>query len=208
MKIKILKALRFIIIILIIYTLISGYFTFFRGGAIDFPCFVTYDEKNNCIQVKENTRENKKTSPRIEAFFTVYSAGWQGGGCYYESSETNFLEIKTSGIKLRLEKINGDLKVNNTILKKNEEFKITKVFTFDPWSIFRLIFENLGLVSNCPVEELKISPLRETIVIVGSYGTEISFIKGFLILLTLALGVIFINRYLKKIEVPQPKNST
>ena len=196
MNVRFFKVLKLLIVILVIYTILDGFSIFFFGGLMDFPCFVEYNEANNCIEAERlsEIEKERKDLPQIESFFTIYQAGWKGGRCHYEKSETNFLKVKTFLTTLRFERINGDLKVNNRFVKKNEEINIKSFFNIEPWSIFQLKLKNLGLAADC-----NSTSTEQKLIIVGSYGTEPSSIKGFLILSILIGGLIFVNKYSKKI---------
>ena len=197
MNITTYKILRLAFVLLFLYTVVTGVLSFFFIGFIDFPCFVSYDKKNKCVD-DEWTGDKDKTNYKIESFLTTYMAGYSGGGCHYEYSDNNNLNIQTSVTSLRLERNGSSLTVNGKGLDVGNEFRIVKVFNWSPWVISQMKFENMGLVSDCN------SPsTNQRIVIIGNYGTRISLVKGLSVLLISIGGFIFAQRKLKVLMVSQ-----
>ena len=194
--IKYFQILRLILLFLIICVLLEGWLSIGFWGFIDFPCFERYIETNNCIDVGGFKQSEDRDIYQIESFLTSYAAGFSGGGCYNEKSETNTARLQTDAANyLILERDDGILKVNGRILDKGAEFQAINVFYWNPWQISRLRFKNVGLVPDCGT-----NPENRRIVIIGSYGTEISLLKGFLILSFVIGWFIFACRKLKSLR--------
>jgi hypothetical protein len=191
------KILRLTFVLLFIYAVVTGILSFVFIGFIDFPCFVSYDEKNKCVE-DEWTGDKDKTNYKIESFLTTYIAGYSGGGCHYEYTESNILNIKTSATSLRLERNGSSLTVNGKGLDVGNEYRVVKVLNWSPWVISQMKFENIGLVSDCNTPST-----NQRIVIIGDYGTKISFIKGLSVLFISIGGFIFTQKKLKVLIVSQ-----
>jgi hypothetical protein len=166
---------------------------FFSGGFMDFPCYVEYVEQDDCVLSHRYEDETGENTSQIEVFLTTYMAGFHGGGCNYKKSEANALDVQTSIVDFRLERDDSILKVNGKILEKGETFQKTKLLNWSPWIVSRIRFDNLGIVSDCESD----STHRRT-VIVGSYGTEVSTVKGVLITSVIILGIILVNMKTKR----------
>lgn len=139
--------------------------------------------------------EPRKEAPLIESFLTTYRAGFGGGGCDNDGSNTNALEIRTYVVKLHLERERDTLKVNGKELPTGNEFSAANLFTWNPWIITRLRFNNMGVVADCDP-----NTSNERIVIAGSYGSEFSLAKGLLSLSIFIGGLVFVTWNLKKLR--------
>jgi hypothetical protein len=195
-----LEILKLLLIFLLVYTVATGLFAFLGGGYIEFPCIfirgLIYDPVNNCFKgIGWSIKEGVKVPPKIEVFLSTYISGWYGEGCHYEKSDANSLEIKTSIGKFNLGRMDGDLKVNGKLLREGERLQFSRIFTLDPWSIAQAEIENSGLVSYCYLPSTE-----QTLVIIGNYGTELSFVKGSLILLIICIALFITDRISRKIS--------
>ena len=140
---------------------------------MDFPCYVEYVEQDDCVishLYEDDTGEN---TYQIEVFLTTYMAGFRGGGCNYQKSETAELVVQTSIVELRLERDGSVLKINGEVLGKSATFRKTNILNWSPWIISRMTLRNLGLISDCESDST-----HRRAVIIGNYGTEISIVKG------------------------------
>ena len=201
LKIASYKILLLALIIFFVYIVLTGLSFLTFGGFMDFPCSIEYVEQDDCILSYWSEQDNGKYSSRIEIYLTSYAAGFRGGGCLMKKSETNTLDVPTSVIDLRFEMNGSRLKVNDEVLDEGEEFHLTDFFTWDPWIISRIRFMNLGSVTECQT----VSDHRR-IVIIGSYGTEVSLGKGLSLLSALIAGIIFTYLRLKGLKTdPVPK---
>jgi len=116
---------RFILLLLLILTILLGILNIINVSFIDFPCFVTYDQVNHCLDKGSaaGRREENTEQIRIESFLTTYVAGWSGGGCSNQSSVGDTLELRTSVGQLSLTREADNLKVNGKSLAIGEQFK-------------------------------------------------------------------------------------
>lgn len=191
---RVYKVLRVVLWLLLAFIIILGASIILLGGFVDFPCFVRYDEAGDCISMEHASGrwDEVQDETRIETFLTTYEAGWSGGGCNHKIVSQDTLEQYTSVGTLTLEREGETLKVDGKTLEKGQSFKRTHVLIWNPWIIARTQFTNLGVVADCESE----SPASR-LVVIGSYGTQISLIKGGLIMLALIAGLVLVSRRLK-----------
>lgn len=195
--VRVYKILRVVLWLLLAFTIILGALTILLGGFIDFPCFVRYDEAEDCISMEHASGrwDELQADTRIETFLTTYRAGWSGGGCNHKIASEDTLEQYTAVGTLALEREGETLKVEGKTLRKGQSFKRTKALIWNPWIISRTQFTNVGVVANCEAE----SPV-ERLVVIGSYGTYIALLKGMAVLAILIGGLVFVNRKLKALR--------
>jgi len=189
------KILLLALIIFLIYTAFAGLSFFIFGGFMDFPCSIEYVEQDDCILSYGSEQDNGEDASRIEVFLTSYAAGFRGGGCLMKKSETNTLDVRNSIIDLGFEREGSRLKVNDEVLEDGAEFHLTNFFNWNPWIISRIRFKNLGLVTECQT-----GSDRRSVVIIGSYGTEVSLGKGLSVSSVLIAGLIFTYLRLKRLK--------
>lgn len=163
--------------LLTIVCCLIGFATVFPFGFADFPCFIEYDEQLSCIRTDSNPEILEiDENARIQVFLTVYNVRFAGGGCNYESTASDHLDMTTNVIDLEFVRRGDNLEFNGKTLETGEEFVYTKFWNPHPWTIYRIEFKNHGLTSVCGSD----SP--PAIYISGSYGNEISPIKAGLVL--------------------------
>lgn len=189
------RIIQITLLLLLVYSVLTGLSFFVYGGFMDFPCFVEYVEKDDCTLSHGNGEETGENKSQIEIFLTTYTAGFHGGGCNYQESEKATLDVQTSIINLRFERDDSIVKVNGEDLEKGAAFQKTNIFNLNPWIISRIYFRNLGLVSDC--ESASTHP---RVVIVGSYGTEISIVKGVLITSVVVFVIILVSKKIKRLK--------
>ena len=180
------KILLLALSLLLLYSVLAGLSSFVFVGYMDFPCFIEYVEQDDCIMSHQSEQNSGEEASRIEAFLTSYEARFHGGGCLMKKSETNTLDVRTSVIDLALERDGNRLKVNDEVLEEGGEFHLTNVYHWNPWIISRIRFKYLGLVTECQT-----GSDHRRIVIIGSYGTEVSVGKGITVSSVLIAGLIF-----------------
>ena len=204
-KRRVLKfSLIFILALLILFVILTGYFALFTKCRMDAPCRVLYDEANNCVKTSfmppiSYLLNEDFAGAKIESFLTYFSITCGGAGCDYTNTENYSLEIGRPPLKVELERINGDLKVNGAFFKKGEEFGTINIFSLHPWEIYTLSIKNFGLVDICGLDEFsdedkdKIKThnieIKPRLVVIGRHGSYFSPIKGLLILLVLILAL-------------------
>lgn len=155
---------------LIAGTILMAILTFLPKGFIDFPCMIQYDEQNACL---ENPRHIGKCTTNIESYLTIYQAGWSGGGCHFADSVTDSLDVQTPVLNITLTKVGETIDVNMISLSPGEGFYHMRVWHWNPWIISKIGMRNLGFVRDCQSE-----CVEPKVVLTGSYGTHISFVKG------------------------------
>lgn len=154
-----------------------GVVTVFPFGFADFPCFVEYDEQLSCIRTDSDPEILEiNENARIQVFLTVYNVRFAGGGCNYESTASDHLDMTTNVIDLEFVRQGDNLEFNGNTLEPGEKFTYTKFWNLHPWTIYRMELKNHGLVSVCD------SNLPPAIFISGSYGNEISPLKAGVVL--------------------------
>jgi len=178
---------------------VAGVLTLRFHGFVDFPCFVRYDRERKCVEIDPRTIPQWSSGPesaprRIEAFLTVVEVGWSGGGCSYQHSNTDGLELQNPFTKVTLERVDDHLKVNDKNLAEDKEFKRPVPFTLNPWVLADLRFKNLGLVKYCEGNP------EERIVVVGEYGTELTPLHGLAFLGVLVGTRLILARKLRKLR--------
>jgi hypothetical protein len=186
------RIVQIALLLLLAYSVLTGLSFFFSGGFMDFPCFAEYVEQDDCLLSYRYEDDTGESTSQIEVFLTTYTAGFRGGGCNYQNSEITTLDVQTSIVDLRLERDDSILKVNGEILAKGATFQKTNILNWSPWIVSRIHLRNLGLVSDCESDST-----HPRIVIVGSYGTEVSIVKGVLIISAVIFGFILVNRKIK-----------
>ena len=186
MNIRAYRILQLTFVFLFLYTIGTGVLTFSFTGFMDFPCFVKYDQANHCIE--SHWGRNDKADYKIESFLSTYEVGFYGGGCNYQYTESNVLEIETLVTALHLERNGSRLTVNGKGLEDGEEFRVVKIFNWNPWTVSQMEFKNIGLVTDC-----NSSPANQRIVILGDYGTTRSLMGGWSVLFISVSGFIFIH---------------
>jgi len=140
------KPLLISILVLIIGCCLLGAGTIFPLGYADFPCFADYDEQSGCIQSdSEMDYLDITQNARIQVLLTVYDVRFAGGGCNYEYSTNDQLKVATSAQNLEFEREGDTLKVNGKLLPTGGEFIYTKFWNLNPWTVYRLEFQNYGL---------------------------------------------------------------
>ena len=149
------------------------------GGFIDFPCAVRYDEANACLDTSYGWTPTEGSAAQMDVYLSTYIAGWSGGGCSQTPSDTPTVDIGTTVQTLHLERQGAAVIVNGQRIEPGERYEVNNWFTLHPWVTSSLFFDNLGVIPNCNEND----PPR--LVLVGTYGTAINFIKGGLILLGL-----------------------
>jgi hypothetical protein len=180
--------LKWLILVLIVYTLSAAAYHLMRGGFSDDPCFV--NREHDCV--RNETHSRGISGSRIQAFLNTTESGYRGGGCRNKSSSTDSLEMKTYGANIVLERKDDTLLVNGVALKKGAKFKITIWYHLDPWMISQVEFENLGPVFECG----SALPYRR-LVIMGEDSLLFSFPKGMTILTILITGMVLVSWKLK-----------
>ncbi len=189
------KILRLALVLALIYSVLTGLATLTLRGAIDFPCPATYAEEDDCILLYTPVGEGDDYSSQIEIFLTSYAAGFSGGGCNHKRSETNVITVQTFVRDLSIVKDGSLLRVDGKVLERGEKFLATNAFHINPWVISRLKFVNLGLVPDC-----QSGSQHHRVVILGSYGTEISLLKGLLISSAIVCGIVFCSLKLSRLK--------
>ncbi|HET7087324.1 MAG TPA: hypothetical protein VFL17_01610 [Anaerolineae bacterium] len=186
MKINRYQILGSVIMLLFLSAILVGIPAFQHQGWIDFPCSVRYVRKDDCL-LPINLEGWRP--PQIESALDRYEAGWSGEACDYHTSDTRVLFVQTPILNLSLEIVDDTLKVNGSILDKGAEFQAINILNWNPWRISRIRFENLGLLPYC---DSRVE--GKTLQVYGRYGTEVSPIKGVLLLCALAGGQLLVYR--------------
>jgi len=181
--------------------------TVFPFGFADFPCFVGYDEQSSCIQSDpEMDYLEINQNGRIQVFLTVHDVRFSGGGCNYENSNNDQLNVATSVLNLKIEREEDTLKVNGKLVPEGGEFKYTKFWNLNPWTVYRLEIKNRGLTPVCG------SSAPPGMYVSGSYGNDISLTKAGIVLLisiALVLGYLYFSpiNETKNQNLPEPYDS-
>ena len=183
------KTLLIFILVLTIGCSILGVWTSFSGilDAVPGPCPVYFDEQSSCIQsYTENGWDylDKNQYARIQVFLTFYEIHYAGGFCNHEYSNNDRLNVLTSALNLEFEREGDTLKVNGKSVPTGGEFTYTKFWNLNPWTVFRLEFQNNGLRSVCG------SSAPSAIYVDGSYGSDISLAKAGIVLV-ISIAVVF-----------------
>ena len=190
-----LKFLRVMIIIMLALTILLGVLNFFLVGFIDFPCFVEYNAGGDCLDTGSSLygEQGVEANTRIEAFMTTYIAGWSGGGCDYQDSQSDSLALRNSVGTLELSRQGDTLLVDGKAFEKGEAYRRSHWLDWHPWIIAKTQFTNAGVLADCQAE-----PAIERLVVIGSYGTQTSLLKGGLISLALAAALVYVQIRIRK----------
>jgi uncharacterized protein (UPF0333 family) len=193
MKRRKLKWLNLSLIILLLYTIGTYMLVMNFHGFIDYPCPAVYNETNNCFY---NTafRYNDCENCNIKVFLSVYQIGYNGGGCHYKGSDSNKLTLFNITHILHFHARGDDSYVNGYKLEQGESIHLATPFTLHPWSIYELNITNHGKVKLCDQME------NEVVLVTGDYGTNFSLIKGFVLLMTVIVGIFFTSRKLYQLK--------
>lgn len=167
------------------YTVLSLWQTAFFIGFADFPCSEHLSKDGSCVVGRSFVRDAPNTTTyRIEAFLTVYRAGWSGGGCDYSKTETDELSIRTAVGRLRFRLDGRALSVNQRRIDPGETLRRARYWHWNPWVVSRLQLQYQGAVPDCDAETTVARA-----VIVGRYGTEFSAVKGTIVLVLIIIGL-------------------
>ncbi len=188
------KALRVVIVVLLIYVVVAFFANLYTQGYVDFPCSVRHFDADNCIDVSFPPNATGE-GVQLEAFLTSYSTRFVGGSCNYQKSATNTLDVRSGLLDLQLERTDSVLRVNNEVLNTGSQFQYTRPFDIDPWLISQVQFRNLGPVTHC-----KNASTGTTIAVIGSEGASISPTKGLGVLLILGAGLWIVNRNVRRLN--------
>lgn len=155
---------------------------------MDYPCMVRYDEQESCVHDSWN---RQPCSARIVAYLTTYKAGWYGGGCHIEDSATDELDIRNRVVGLKLKRDGETIAVNRYSLAPGEDFYRSSMLYWNPWMRSTVTIQNVGCVgiceSTCPEGD-------QSVVLIGRYGTEVSWLKGWS-LLTFAVMIFIVTQW-------------
>jgi hypothetical protein len=200
MKILCLKILKFITVLLILWSILSAIGSF-PWGFIDFPCSVAYLENDNCVVQHTIPKTAFQESGNFSSFLSTYSASAFGGGCDHKTYNENIFEIKTAGGNLKMQIDNNTLFVNGKELNDKEKYSRKKYIGFDFWTISSVDFFHYNNVYFCETN----STFRNNIII-GSYGTQRSMLKGFAITALLLISFIYLTLQIKRIRKVKKKH--
>jgi hypothetical protein len=175
------KTLKVAAILVLAYTLLAGLVVIavvFRVMAIDFPCFAYYDEQNRCVSASPYLWGEASRASQIEVLLTAGGVGIGGGGCHRQESQTDLLELNTTGITLKLKAVDDALQVNGAVVGKGETFQARRIFyLLNPWLASEVSFKNLGRVTLCDARD---APPQ--VVAVGNSSVHFSWQTGLLLL--------------------------
>ena len=90
-------------------------------GAVDFPCFLTYDpdtQSISCDYARPLPGEDR--TPRIEAYLDGYEAYISGAYADYQASYSDVLRATTSAGNIELRRNGTELYVNGRLLRRGE----------------------------------------------------------------------------------------
>jgi hypothetical protein len=161
--------------------------TLIPKGFVDFPCFAYYDEENQCVRLDGAVAPDEVLQEaHLQILLNHHEVGWQGAGCNAENPETDRVVMETSAIDLDFERQGDRLIVNGEPLATGDSFSHTNYWGLNPWVVEKIQFTNYGPIPICDTDV----PAR--VVVIGSYGSELSPLKGTLLLLPiLVLMIIF-----------------
>jgi hypothetical protein len=163
-----------------------GVGTVIPKGFVDFPCFAFYDEANRCANLDNIPQDEALRDARLQVFLTGTWVDAAGGACYSESVASDRIHLEPSALPLDFELRGEELFVNGEPLAAGETFSFTQYWLPNPWVIETVEFTNYGLVPICGLDV----PAR--VVVIGTYGNELSLLKGGLVMLpVLALVILF-----------------
>lgn len=169
-------------------------------GFVDSPCFASYDTQKQCINLYgPKSSEESLQNAHIQVFRSIYSASMKGASCKIETSDTDLLDINFPAYSLAFERIGDNLKINGQELASGASFAFTQIWNINPWTIYHVEFTNYGVTKICG------SDVPPRTVIVGSSGTEVSWVKAGIILFfplgaTILFAVLLISLRRKKVQ--------
>jgi len=194
MKLIYLKILKSIIIILFIWSVLSG-ITSYPMMFVDYPCFQSYDEVNNCVPKSQYRNENISESTIFESFLSTDYANQFGGGCAHYKQDVNKFTLNSAVGDLKINVMDNQINVNGDIINEKESYSKKKYFGLNFWTNSFVSFTYYGEASYCETN----STLKRH-VIIGSYGTKHSLLKGFSILCILIISFIYLKIQTRKIK--------
>ena len=163
-----------------------GVGTVIPKGFVDFPCFARYDEANHCVNLDNAPQDETLRDARLQVYLT---GGWvdaAGGACYSESVTSDRIHLEPSALTLDFELRGEELLVNGEPLAAGETFSFTDVWPINPWVIETVEFTNYGPVPICGMD------VPPRVVVIGTYGNELSLFKGGVVTLpVLVLVIVF-----------------
>jgi hypothetical protein len=163
-----------------------GVGTVIPKGFVDFPCFAFYDEANRCVDLGGAPSDEALQDARLQVFLTGHWVDAAGGACYSESVASDRIHLEPSALTLDFELRGEELLVNGEPLAAGGTFSFTDVWPINPWVIETVEFTNYGPVPICG------SDVPARVVVIGTYGNELSLLKGGLVTLpVLALVIVF-----------------
>lgn len=173
--------------------LVIGVFSWW-GGFADSPCSVRLEPLEDCLRARrKGVTPEEARAFRIESWLTSRRAGMIGGGCRYQYSQSNILDLENSVQPMRLERTNGTLNLNGKAFPQGGESSGQALFTLNPWTISRVELRSLGLVRVCDDPSG-----AERTVVVGTTGSEFAFLKGLFVVTPLVVLLLVLDRKLKE----------
>ena len=181
------------IVMLVLSTLLCscivlvGAGTLIPKGFVDFPCFAYYDEENRCVHLGGAVAPDEVLqNARLQILLNSHQVGWQGAGCNAQAVETDRVVMENSALDLDFERQGDRLIFNGEPLATGDSFSHTNYWGLNPWVVDRIQFANYGPIPICDTD------LPARVVVIGSYGSEFSPLKGVLLILpVLLLMIIF-----------------
>lgn len=199
MKLDPYKISKFLLNLLLGWVALTFIFLFFSMGMmVDFPCssgHESMDENGACFLSSHYSEREKSflSNASFEVSVTTFYAGASGGGCFHKISDSNTI----AGMGVTFERDGDVVKIDGRSLAAGEGFKGTDYFGVDPWTIRRYEFKNLGVLRDCR-GSLNQSVGNARLIVDGTSGSEISLLKGLLMLVILLLARSAVKRKIKQ----------
>ncbi len=186
------KKKSFLIVMLILVSIVCtglaclGLWTAMPKGFVDFPCFVNYDEARQCV-ANDMYGSMVTGEDRMQVFLSTYLLGWSGGGCSYQHTVSDTLQLETPAGQFLLERNDDALLVNGQELAVGDAFRHVNYLNLNPWVEYYIQFTNYGVVNFCE------SDLPPQMVVIGYYESRLSPLKVVpLILILLSTIIVFV----------------
>lgn len=167
-------AFRIISVVLFAYALITlilaSFFSF--KGFVDFPCFADISQ-DGCLASGGYGDIGDVKIYHIQVYLTSVQAGFSGGGCWHEASDTDQVSAAGHVFKREGENLVIDGK---TTLKPGEAWNTSGVVSFwNPWQLIKshTWVKNRGMVDCIQSSRTKERfPYGPTLVAIGGTGTS------------------------------------
>jgi len=160
-------------------------------GYMDFPCFASISD-DGCLYASSYYSRDEAVNDDISVYIDTFEAGWEGGGCVYEASNTSEVNIEGHLLKRDGETLIIDDKV---MVEKYGEWEEENIVA--PWNPWQLMQEKISIINygiaSCARDyatDNLITPYMPALVVIGSSGTYYEDNNAGFVILGASIGLL------------------